>query len=50
MGAAGWHICLDVLDRLLAVIPSGVSSVAKPEIFKIVVASTIKFQAASRSW
>jgi hypothetical protein len=23
MGAAGWHICLDVLDRLLAGTPIG---------------------------
>jgi hypothetical protein len=23
MGAAGWHICFDVLDRLLSVTPIG---------------------------
>jgi hypothetical protein len=32
MGAAGWHICLDVLDRLLADQPIG--RIAGPEAMK----------------
>ena len=30
MGAAGWHLCLDVLDRLLSGQPSDASSVPTP--------------------
>jgi uncharacterized protein YndB with AHSA1/START domain len=33
MGAAGWHICLDVLDHLLAGEPLG--RIAGPEAFKV---------------
>jgi uncharacterized protein YndB with AHSA1/START domain len=33
MGAAGWHVCLDVLDRLLAGQPMG--RIAGPEAMKV---------------